>query len=83
VHEPVVELQGRGAEIIGAAAAVDAFTRGMDIVSDRTLGPTRSVTVVDRLSADQRRAAADAGLELGPVHLQDLFVQLTSREAVR
>lgn len=83
VHEPVAELRGRGAEIIGSAGAVASFTRGMDVVSDRTLGPTRSVTVVDRLSEDQRRAAADAGIELGPIHLQDLFVHLTSREAVR
>jgi ABC-2 type transport system ATP-binding protein len=82
LHEPVAELRGRGAEVIGTIDAVESFTRGMDIVSDRTLGPTRSVTVVDRLSAEQRRAAADAGIELGPIHLQDLFVNLTSREAV-
>jgi ABC-2 type transport system ATP-binding protein len=83
LHEPVEELQGRGAEIIGAAAAVEAFTRDLTVVSDRTLGPTRSVTTTDRLTPEQRRAAADAGLELGPIHLQDLFVQLTSREAVQ
>jgi ABC-2 type transport system ATP-binding protein len=82
LHEPVAELRGRGAEIIGTADAVAAFTRGMDVVSDRTLGPTRSVTVVDRLTPEQRRAAADAGIELGPINLQDLFVNLTSREAV-
>jgi hypothetical protein len=41
------------------------------------------VTTTDRLTSEQRRAAADAGLELGPIHLQDLFVQLTSREAVQ
>ncbi len=83
LHEPVAELQGRGAEIIGSVAAVESFTRGLTIVSDRTLGPTRSVTTTDRLSPEQRRAAVDAGLELGPIHLQDLFVQLTSREAVQ
>ena len=82
LHEPVAELRGRGAEVIGTVAAVESFTRGMDIVSDRSLGPTRSVTVVDRLTAEQRRAAADDGIELGPIHLQDLFVNLTSREAV-
>jgi ABC-2 type transport system ATP-binding protein len=83
LHEPVAELQGRGAEIIGPDAAVEAFTRDLTVVSDRTLGPTRSVTTTERLSPAQRRAAADAGLEIGPMHLQDLFVQLTSREAVQ
>lgn len=83
LHEPIAEIQGRGAEIIGPVAAVGAFVRDVHVVSDRTLGPTRSVITTDRLTAEQRRAAADAGLELGPMHLQDLFVHLTSREAVR
>jgi ABC-2 type transport system ATP-binding protein len=83
LHEAVGDLQGRGAEVIGPVPAVDAFTRGMTVVSDRTLGPTRSVTITDRLTPEQRRAATDAGLELGPIRLQDLFVQLTNREAVQ
>jgi len=83
VHEPVAQLQERGAAVVGPSAAVAAFTEGMDIASDRTLGPTRSVTVVDRLTPEQRRAATDAGLQLEPVNLQDLFVHLTTREAVR
>jgi ABC-2 type transport system ATP-binding protein len=83
LHEPVAELQGRGAEVVGPIDAVGTFVRDLHVVSDRTLGPTRSVTTTDRLTPEQRRAAADAGLELGPIHLQDLFVHLTSREAVQ
>jgi ABC-2 type transport system ATP-binding protein len=83
VHEPTSELQGRGAEVIGPRDAVERFVTGLSITSDRSLGPTRSVTVTDRLSPEQRRAAADAGLELGPINLQDLFVHLTNREPVR
>ncbi len=55
----------------------------MSVLSSRTLGPTTSAVVLDRLDADMRARATAAGIELGPIPLQDLFVALTSEEAVR
>jgi ABC-2 type transport system ATP-binding protein len=83
LHQPADELRTRGLELTGPTAAVDALTAGMSVLSSRTLGPTRSAVVLDRLDADMRARAAAAGIELGPIPLQDLFVALTSEEAVR
>jgi ABC-2 type transport system ATP-binding protein len=49
--------------------------RGADV--ERQLGPTKSAMVYGRLDERDRRQARDAGLDLGPVALQDLFVHLT------
>lgn len=77
LHEPADELRARGATVIGPAEQVDRFTAGMTTLAMRELGPTRSVTVDGVLDEGDRRRAAELGLELGPVALQDLFVHLT------
>lgn len=77
LHEPADELRARGATVVGPAEQVDRFTSGMTSLAARQLGPTRSVTVDGVLDAHDRRRAAELGLELGPVALQDLFVHLT------
>jgi ABC-2 type transport system ATP-binding protein len=83
LHQPADELRARGIELTGPAAAVDALTAGLSVLSSRVLGPTRAAVVLDRLDADMRARATAAGIELGPIPLQDLFVALTSEEAVR
>jgi ABC-2 type transport system ATP-binding protein len=71
------DLRERGATVTGPAGDVDRFTAGLEVLSTRELGPTRQVTVYGVLDDDTRRRAVTAGLELGPVPLQDLFVHLT------
>jgi ABC-2 type transport system ATP-binding protein len=71
------DLRARGATVTGAAEVVDRFVADLRVLGDRQLGPTRSVTVFGDLDDGRRRAARDAGLEIGPVPLQDLFVHLT------
>jgi ABC-2 type transport system ATP-binding protein len=77
LHEPADELRARGATVIGPADQVERFTSGMTALATRELGPTRSVTVDGVVDERERRRAAELGLELGPVALQDLFVHLT------
>jgi ABC-2 type transport system ATP-binding protein len=77
VHEGVEELRARGVSVTGPAAAVDGFVSGLTVIGEQQLGPTRSVMVYGRLDEDRRGAARDRGLDLGPVALQDLFIQLT------
>lgn len=74
------DLRSRGTSITGPADAVDAFTAGRRVLSRRTLGRTAQVTVFGELSTADVVAASGAGLELGPVDLQDLFVDLTAKE---
>jgi ABC-2 type transport system ATP-binding protein len=70
-HAEVEELRGGAYQVTGRAAAVEAFVRDRATLSHRTIGGL--ATAIVEGSADAvRREAADAGLELGGVSLQDL-----------
>ncbi|KAE8762781.1 ATP-binding cassette domain-containing protein [Georgenia thermotolerans] len=74
-------LRARGVTITGPADRVDAAVAGLGVVGTRDLGATRQVTVFDDLDDGALDRAAAAGLELGGVPLQDLFIHLTARES--
>ncbi|HZX06084.1 ABC transporter ATP-binding protein [Kribbella sp.] len=76
-QSPVDALRGRGASIVGPAAAVDEFTAGFTVLAEERLGGTKSTTVLGDLDPALLAQASAAGLEIGPVGLQDLFVHLT------
>lgn len=77
LHEEADVLRGRGVTVTGPAAAVDAFAAGRTVLSTQRLGGTTAATLYGHLDdADAGRARA-AGLTLGPVGIQDLFVHLT------
>jgi ABC-2 type transport system ATP-binding protein len=80
IHEATETLTARGAEITGPADRVDVFVDGLTILNERSLGRTRSVTVYGNLSDEQRTQAYEAGLDLSPLGLQDLFVYLTANK---
>ncbi|WP_456845139.1 ATP-binding cassette domain-containing protein [Cellulomonas sp. P5_C6] len=71
-------LRSSGFTVTGPAESVEAFAAGREVVARRELGRTAQVTLVGSRPDDEQRAAA-AGLELGAVALQDLFVHLTER----
>lgn len=77
LREEAERLRSRGATVVGPEAAVDRFTDGLAVLGEKRLGPTKSVTVYGELDEARVAAGRDAGLELGPVPLQDLFVHLT------
>jgi len=70
-------LRARGADVTGPAAVVDRFVAGRTVLRERQLGATKSAMVYGGLDQRHRRQAREAGLDLGPVALQDLFVHLT------
>jgi ABC-2 type transport system ATP-binding protein len=74
---PVDSLRGRGASIVGPAAAVDEVTTGLTVLAEQRLGSTKSSTVLGDLDDALLGRARSAGLEIGPVGLQELFVHLT------
>ncbi len=77
------ELLGRGASITGSATIIDQFTAGQTVLSQKQLGPTKSVTLFGSLTDHDRQRATAAGLDVGPIALQDLFVHLTTREGAQ
>lgn len=81
-HDETEALRARGVAVTGPADAVDAFTAGRTVLGDQRLGGTRSTTVYGQLTDEERTRARAAGLDLGPVGLQDLFVHLTGSHGV-
>jgi ABC-2 type transport system ATP-binding protein len=81
LDEEADRLQGRGVTVTGPADAVGAFAAGRTVLNERRLGGTREITLYGRLEPGEVRRAETAGLTLGPVGLQDLFVHLTSGPA--
>lgn len=70
-------LRAEGVSVTGPADAVDAFVAGRTVLGTQRLGRTSQVTLRGALDATDVDRARAAGLELGPVPLQDLFVHLT------
>ncbi|HTL41157.1 MAG TPA: ABC transporter ATP-binding protein [Pseudolysinimonas sp.] len=70
-------LRGAATTIAGTASAVDAFTRGREVLHRESIGGLASATV-GALDAAGRRDASAAGLELAPVSLQQLIVRTTT-----
>ncbi len=78
VAQDVGSLRTEGLSVTGPAAAVAEFVAGRDVLATQRLGGTVQTTVRGALAEGDARRARDAGLELGPVPLQDLFVHLTA-----
>ena len=76
-------LRAQGTEVVGPAGAVERFVAaaGVELLHERRLGGTLAAVAYGELTDDERRTAATAGLELGPLPLQDLFVHLTGERA--
>ncbi|MGV2787405.1 ABC transporter ATP-binding protein, partial [Clostridium perfringens] len=73
-------LTSRGVSITGPAAKVDEFIQGMKVLNVQQLGSTKAVMVYGELNEASQLAAHRAGLEIGPISLQDLFIHLTGEE---
>ena len=81
MDEETETARSRAASIVGDTAAVDAFVAGREVIHRESLGRVTSVTVLGHLTDADRAALADAGLEVGPVSLQQLIVRTTQSAA--
>lgn len=80
LHEDADTLRSQGAAVTGPAEAVDRFAAGRTVLGQKSLGPTKQATVYGSFDDRDYACAREAGLELGPVALQDLFVFLTGQK---
>lgn len=71
------ELRSQAVALVGKATVVHEFSSGRDVLGIQQLAGMASVTVAG-LTDEDRQAAQDAGLEVGPVSLQQLIVSRTS-----
>lgn len=84
--QQVDALTGRGVSVTGPVREVERFVVGRTVLGRQQLGGTVQATVLATLTDAELADARTAGLELGPVPLQDLFVHLTqdgAHDAVR
>ncbi|WP_129786157.1 ATP-binding cassette domain-containing protein [Promicromonospora panici] len=79
--EPADDMRGRGTSLTGNADAVARLAAGHRLLHRQELGPTAMVTVEGPLTDEEAAEAADSGVAIGSVPLQDLFVHLTSTTA--
>ena len=75
MDEDTDAVRDRAANIVGDAAAVDAFVAGREVIHRESLGRVTSVTVLGALTAADRERLAAAGLDVAPVSLQQLIVR--------
>ncbi|GAB4086585.1 ABC transporter ATP-binding protein [Myceligenerans cantabricum] len=83
LDEPAEDLRTRATSLTGPTSAVEGLTSGHDVLDRQQLGPTTRIAVQGRLSDDEARAAAAAGVTVGHEGLESLFVHLTRKENVR
>lgn len=77
VDEPVDEFLDRGYQVTGNAEEVDEYTADKQVVQSRTLGPTKAVSVLGRLSEEETERMDERNLTYSVMRLQDLFINMT------
>ncbi|MCW4386632.1 ABC transporter ATP-binding protein [Salinibacterium sp. SYSU T00001] len=76
IDDDAENLRNSATTVVGTRAAVDSFVAGHEVLHRESIGGLASVTV-GTLDAQDRAAAAAAGLELSPVSLQQLIIRKT------
>ena len=74
------EVRGSATTVAGARAAVEAFVADRPVIGREGIGGLASVTIDGRLSPSDRMRAAEVGLELAPVSLQQLIIHMTGTD---
>jgi ABC-2 type transport system ATP-binding protein len=79
VDEDAEALRGQVKTVTGPSDAVDAFAVGREELHRDRLGATVRATLRGAFDANDRGRAAELGLDVDPVSLQQLIVHLTTR----
>jgi len=72
------DVRGSAFTVMGPRAVVDDFLNGRPVMHREAVGSFASVTVESKLTDRERREAAELGLEIAPVSLQQLIVRRTT-----
>ena len=80
--EPADEMRARGFSLTGTRDAVERIAGGRRVLHRQQLGATVQVTLEGALDDAELADAREAGVEVGAVPVQDLFVRLTDPRSV-
>jgi ABC-2 type transport system ATP-binding protein len=83
IDEEAETLRGQAVTVVGPAVKISDFTNGKQVIHRETFGSLVSVTLLGNLSPVERNQARALGLELAPISLQQLIVQLTNENPER
>lgn len=72
------DVRAGGVTLTGPRATVTAAIQGRKVIGRRELGPTLQVTLFGGFERQDEASARDAGIDVGAVPLQDLFIHLTN-----
>ncbi|MFV0373698.1 ABC transporter ATP-binding protein [Microbacterium sp.] len=75
--ESTESARSAATNLVGDADAVERFAAGHEVIHREHLGRTTSATVLGAFTAEQDQAMRAAGVERGPVSLQQLIVRRT------
>ncbi|MGX4585650.1 ABC transporter ATP-binding protein [Paenibacillus chitinolyticus] len=71
------ELRGMAYTVVGPAVSVESFVKGKEVIHREPFGSMLSVTIMGDSESRAKLLAADMGLEIAPVSLQQLIIYLT------
>jgi ABC-2 type transport system ATP-binding protein len=77
VSETADALRDRAVSLVGPTSAVSKLADGRHTLATRSLGGTTQLTLEGALDPEDVARARDAGVEVGRVSVQDLFIHLT------
>lgn len=80
LQEPTDELLEKGFTIAGKAERVRAFTESKRVINVKFLGALQIDTVLGKLTPEEMEIADDEHLDISPLKLQDLFINLTDKK---
>lgn len=80
LQEPTDELLEKGFTVAGKAERVRAFTEGKKVINVKFLGALQIDTVLGKLTLEEMEIAEDEHLDISPLKLQDLFINLTDKK---
>lgn len=78
LDEPVDSLRGRAVTLVGAADTVRELADFRQVLHSESMGRMVRTTVLGALEEHEKQRARSHGVEIVPVSLQQLIIQLTS-----
>jgi ABC-2 type transport system ATP-binding protein len=83
LNEESEVLRGMASTVAGTAAKVEEFLAGKQVINREPFAGLTTATIIGHLTAADRGRAAELGLEISPVSLQQMVVHLTNSANIR
>lgn len=76
--EPVEEVLQLGYTISGDCISVEKYAKSKNIIREETMGKFKTTTIYQKRDSTDKELIKELGLEIAPVKLQELIINLTN-----